>query len=98
MDDAGLARRMEMEFEQEIDLADLKDNARRGDTKRKAEVPEKTRKSKKRKLEKLVNWGMEVEEEGGEVVEEPSGVTDWVFRKETDPTIKDWLLQPTEDE
>ena len=48
---------MEMEFEEEISLADLEDNARRDETKRKADAPEKTRKAKKRKLEKLVNWG-----------------------------------------
>ena len=46
---------MEMEFEQEISLADMEDSAKRDDTKRNAEVTEKTRKAKKRKLEKLGN-------------------------------------------
>ena len=52
LEDADLTRRME--FEQEISLADLEDNARRDETKRKADAPEKTRKAKKRKLEKLI--------------------------------------------
>ena len=37
MEDADLTRRMEMEFEQEISLADMETSARRDDTKRKAD-------------------------------------------------------------
>ena len=85
---------MEMEFEQEISLADMEDSARRDDTKRKAEGTEKTRKAQKRKLEKLVNWGMEEEGDSGEQVEETPGVTDWIVRKQVALATKDWLLTP----
>ena len=51
-----MTRKMEMEFS--WSLADLKDNVRRDETKRKADAHEKTRKAKKRKLEKRVNWGV----------------------------------------
>jgi hypothetical protein len=49
MEDADLTRRMELELEQEISLADMEDSAMRDDTKRKADGREKIRKSKKNK-------------------------------------------------
>ena len=63
LEDADLTRRMELKFEKEISLADMEDNARRDDAKRKDDGSGKVRKAKKRKLEKLVNWGMEEEGE-----------------------------------
>ena len=56
--------------------------------------PEKTGKAKKRKLEKLVNWGMEEDGDSGEQVEETLRVTDWFVRKQITLATKDWLLTP----
>ena len=43
----------------------------------------------------MVNWGVEVEDDSGEAIEETPCVSDWVIRKQATPAIKDWLLQPT---
>ena len=62
MDDEELVRLMEQEFDKELDLAEVEDESRRVENKRKYDEDvqhgqEKNRKAKKRKLEKLVNWG-----------------------------------------
>jgi hypothetical protein len=57
IEEEDLTRRMEMEFVNEVSLADMEDSARREDFKRKDDGTGKVRKAKKRKLEKLINWG-----------------------------------------
>ena len=89
MGDADLTGMMELEFDQEISLADMENSARRDDTKRKADGSEKVRKAKKRKLEKLVNWGMEDDGESVEQVEETPGVTGWIVKKQVTLATKE---------
>ena len=50
IEEEDLTRRMEMEFENEVRLAEMEDSARRGDGKRKDDGTGKVRKAKKRKL------------------------------------------------
>ena len=86
--------RTELEIAKEVSLADMEDSARRDDTKRKADGTEKVRKSKERKLEKLVNWGMEEDVDSVEQAEETTGVTDLIVNKQLTLATKDWLLTP----
>ena len=83
-----------MEFEKEISLAEMEVSARRDDAKRKDDGSGKVRKAKKRKLEKLVNWGMEEEGDIVDQAEETTGVTDWIVKKQVSLATKDWLLAP----
>jgi hypothetical protein len=94
MEEEDLTRRMELEFENEVSLADMEDSAMRDDAKRKDDGTGKVRKAKKRKLEKLVNWGMEEEGDSVDQAEETTGVTDWVVKKQVSLASKGWLLAP----
>ena len=94
IEEEDLTRRMEMEFENEVSLAEMEDSARRGDGKRKDDGTWKVRKAKKIKLEKLINWGMEEEGYCVEQAEETTGVSDWIVKKKVSLITKDWLLAP----
>ena len=73
----------------ELDLADVEQESRRVDRKRKMveepKKPEKKRKEKKRRFEKLTNWGEMLsiqEEENQPQDEEGRLLEDWLVRQE----------------
>ena len=69
-------------------MAEIEKMARRDENKRKAEAQDKQKRSKKRKLEKLLNWGMEDGDVVDNQVEETLGVKDWVIKKQVPQKTK----------